>query len=133
MTEWRYIKHNISRADIETFEEVAAISLPPALCAFILAHNNGRPRPNRFDTALAQGRLFDKLLSFNRNDLENVFNTRETLAAQLPTQLIALGMDPFGNYICLDKHSLNVVFWLHETGAPEATGKPWEQWFDTLY
>ncbi|HFS0969471.1 TPA: SMI1/KNR4 family protein [Pseudomonas aeruginosa] len=133
MTEWRYIKHNISQADIEAFEELASISLPPAMRKFILAHNNGRPRPNRFDTALAQGRLFDKLLSFNRNDLENVFNTHNTLGTQLPAQLVALGLDPFGNYICLDKHSLNVVFWVHETGTHEATGKPWTQWLDALY
>lgn len=133
MTEWRYIKHNISQADIDIFEKLAGIQLSADVCTFILTHNNGRPRPNQFDTNETQGRLFDKLLSFNRNDAENVFITYELLSDQLPSQLVALAMDPFGNYICLNRQSLKVVFWLHETGAQEETGKKWEQWVNTLY
>lgn len=133
MTEWRYIKHNISQSDIEAFENLSGIQLSEDIEAFLLAHNNGRPRPNQFDTNETQGRLFDKLLSFNLNDVENIFTAYEQLKSRLPSHLVALAMDPFGNYVCLDKENLNVVFWLHETGDQEKTGKQWKAWLNSLY
>ena len=132
-TAWKYVKKNICSDDIAEFEELAFIEIPDNLRDFILEHNNGRPTKNSFNTKRSNGRVFDKLLSFNKDDKENVFSIYSILSNVLPTNLVAIAADPFGNFICLDKgNDLKVVFWQHETSTSEDTEKVFIAFIESL-
>jgi hypothetical protein len=123
-TGWKYIKTNITDDDLNAYETLVGLHFSQALRDFLLAHNNGRPVLKGFDTAVSQGRVFDKLLSFNRSDTENVFTTYDSLRGELPAELVPLVADPFGNYLCLTRSQKDhLVFWEAETREAEAIGK----------
>ena len=134
MNTWKYVKANIDAKNIRQFEEVIGFSLPLPVAEFILAHNNGRPRLNAVDMPSGEERIFEKLLSFNEDDVENVFSTYENLRADLKPELIAIALDPFGNYFCIDtKNDCQVEFWMQESGAVEHTGKKLLALMDALH
>ncbi len=134
MSQWKYIKPGATTEDIKTFETLVDIALPKDLQAFLLSHNGGRPPAKAFDTTRTKGRVFNKLLSLSKTDQENVFSFQGILSGELPANLIAIALDPFGNMICLDKQdSLNVVFWEHETHVVETTNKSLLALVNTLY
>ena len=134
MIEWKYVKKNVSNADIKEFENIFGFSFPENLRDFILMHNNGRPKPNGFDTKKSKGRVFDKLLSFNKSDKENVFSTYSLLKNDVPENLVVIAADPFGNFICADKaNGFRVSLWLHENESIEETGKTIFEIVDSLY
>lgn len=120
-TDWNYIKTNITNDDLSAYETLVGLHFSQELRDFLLAHNNGRPLLKGFDTAVSQGRVFDKLLSFNRGDTENVFTTYDSLKGELPADLAPIIADPFGNYLCLVRsHKNYMVFWEAETGNVES-------------
>lgn len=134
MIEWKYVKNNVKKSDFQQFESVSNFSLPESLYEIILSHNNGRPKPNQFDTEKYKGRIFDKLLSFNFDDKENVFLVFDSFKNELPKNLIAVAIDPFGNLICIDKEDeFRVAFWEHETGMIEVTKLTLPELFSALY
>src|SRR5690606_14015622 len=110
----------------------SGISFSDELRALILEFNNGRPVINRFDTEKSKARVFEKLLSFNKEDKENVFKTHECLINRLPKNLFALALDPFGNYVCINKNS-QVFLWLHETSEIESIGTNFVEMVNRLY
>lgn len=132
MTGWKYIKKNISRENISDFERKSAFKFTDEVVDFIIDFNNGRPIKNQFNTLVSKGYVFEKLLSFNENDKENIFKTYDSLVNQIPKNMVALALDPFGNYICLDEKQ-NVFLWLHERKLVENTGKFLIEFIESLY
>lgn len=132
MNSWKYAKNNVTEVEIKEFESLAGFLLSDNLKKTLLEFNNGRPTNNLFDTKKTKGRIFEKLLSANKEDCENLFKANETLSDQLPENMVALAADPFGNYICINKEE-QVFLWLHETSELEATGKKMAELIDGLY
>lgn len=132
MKSWKYIKHNVSEDEITAFEEMAGFMLSEESKSIILNFNNGRPVINQFDTLTSQGVVFEKLLSFNKNDSENVFKTHKALNRQVPENLVAIALEPSGDYLCLDKEQ-KVFLWRHESERLEGTGKNLAEVIDSLY
>ena len=58
-----------------------------------------------------QERVFGSVLSFNKDDDDNVFRY---LKRFIPNNLLPFGLDPFGNIFCIDLKSGDVQFWNHE-------------------
>lgn len=124
MNTWKYIKLNIDTDDIRNFEKMTGVSLPQPVADFIVKNNNGRPHFNGVDMPSGDGHIFEKLLSFNQGDVENVFSTYENIKDDLKSGLIPVALDPFGNYFCLNsRNDFQVEFWKHESKSTENTGK----------
>ncbi|GGZ99519.1 hypothetical protein DC083_08980 [Ignatzschineria ureiclastica] len=114
---WKYIKNNVDVSNIKNFEKLTSYILDEKLIPFILSHNNGRPIKNELmEEKSGKEFIFDKLLSFNEDDVENVFTTYKSLQGSIDENLIPLAIDPSGNYFCLARNSKNVIFYWHETG-----------------
>lgn len=124
MNTWKYVKSNIDAVDICHLEQLTGTSLPQTISEFIINHNNGRPHLNNVNMPSGEEHIFEKLLSFNRSDVENFFSTYENIKSDLNPELIPIALDPFGNYFCLNvKNNFQVEFWRHESRSTESTGK----------
>jgi hypothetical protein len=124
MNTWKYVKSNIDAMDIFHLEQLTGTSLPQTISKFIINHNNGRPYLNNVKMPSGEEHIFEKLLSFNKNDVENFFSTYENIKSDLNPELIPIALDPFGNYFCLNvKNNFHVEFWRHESRSTESTGK----------
>ena len=113
---WKYVKPT-TKEKINSVLEESPIKLPSELQELILSNNNGRPSLNIFDTEVSQGHVFKKLLSFNQEDLENIYDAIEALKAE-KNYLFPFASDPAGNFICVDA-SGTIVYWQHETSSVE--------------
>ncbi len=134
MNAWKYIKFNVDKNDIRGFEQMAGVCLPHSIAEFIVGHNNGRPSLKGVDMPSGEGRVFEKLLSFNKGDVENVFTTYANLKADINSGLIPVALDPFGNYFCLNANKgFLVEFWEHESRSTESTGKDLLALIDALH
>lgn len=124
MTNWKYIKQNVSMENICEFEALVGAKLPESTAQFLIQYNNGRPVKKCVNTREGVARVFDKILSFNKNDIENAFITYENFRDEIPSNLLPIAMDPFGNYFCLDKNNeFHIVFWDVENNKIENTGE----------
>ena len=112
---WKYIKATNTEC-IEKVEKEFFVNLPRDLKDIILKFNNGRPENSTFDTDKSTGRQFKKLLSFNREDRENVYSFVD-IVRQFDNELFPIANDPAGNFICL-KNS-EIVFLNIESGKTE--------------
>lgn len=115
--QWKFIKTLENKDIIKLYEEKYQITFPKEFISLIERYNGGRPRPNNFNCKSISGCVFKSLLSFNPNDRENIFNTKECLKDELPENLIPFATDPAGNLICFKYTSGNtsIVYWMHET------------------
>ena len=77
-------------------------------------------------------KVFGSVLSFNCNerDTDSVFIA---LSVIKDTNLIPIGIDPFGNYICYSLKDNTVVFWNHEDGNITSTGLSLDNFINSLY
>ena len=112
---WKYIQATNTEC-IEKVEKDFFVNLPRDLKDIILKFNNGRPENSTFDTDKSTGRQFKKLLSFNREDRENVYSFVD-IVRQFDNELFPIADDPAGNFICL-KNS-EIVFLNIESGETE--------------
>ena len=112
---WKYIKATNTEC-IEKVDKDFFVNLPRDLKDIILKFNNGRPENSTFDTDKSTGRQFKKLLSFNREDRENVYFFVD-IVRQFDNELFPIANDPAGNFICL-KNS-EIVFLNIESGKTE--------------
>ncbi len=114
---WKYVK-NLQEIDlINEFEKEFNCKLPDDFIKCVKNNNAGRPELNSFDTEVTSERTIKKLLSFNKNDSENIWNANKILN-KIQANIIAFAMDSFGNYICFDTKN-TVVFFEHETETME--------------
>lgn len=79
-------------------------------------HNAGTPVPSLIDFRGNRDKVFGALLSYNVNDLDNIYEFMELFQTDNGASLsmIPFGIDPAGNFFCVkDK---KIVFYDHETG-----------------
>lgn len=127
---WKYTS-SVSDELIKSVEETFGISIPLSLRKVIKEGNNGYPSKNKFDAKQSKEHLFKTLLSYYKNDLENVFVAFASLKESNTVGMIPFANDPAGNLICL-KDS-RVVLWNHETCSIEEVSDSIEDFFNSLY
>ena len=109
---WKYVKPT-NEDNINEVEKILGCDIPKDLKLLILQSNNGRPEFDCFDTEQEKEKQFKKLLSYNKEDLENIF---DCIGLFKDLKLIPFADDPMGNFLCLDSDNNNkVVYWDHET------------------
>ncbi|MBP2299233.1 SMI1/KNR4 family protein [Azospirillum picis] len=123
MLTWKYVKNTVSSDDITAIERDWGITFGRDYVVCVLENNGGRPTPNGITTPSGQERIFERLLSLNPKDKDNVHGARHGFATSVAqANLFPFGMDPFGNLFCfrgLRRTVKDVVFWNHETDVTE--------------
>lgn len=100
-------KYKINLKDKNVFndiEEEYDIRIPNGFKRFIIDNNAATPEKHRIMIG-NQERVFGSVLSFNKDDDDNVFRY---LKRFIPKNLLPFGLDPFGNVFCID---LNLVMY----------------------
>lgn len=126
---WKYVKEIKNANAIEEFEKTNSIQFPDDLRSILKKYNNGRPSAKCFDTQNAKEKEFKKLLSFNKDDTENIF---EFVAFDTKLSgLIPFADDPSGNLICL--YQGKIYYWLHESDSVEYLADSFTEFLGKLY
>lgn len=129
---WKYVKPLKNNKAVETFESEYGLKLPQDITNCIKQNNGGRPDKKVFDTEVSKGRVIKSLLSFNKDDLETVYDAIDILKNEKPN-LVPLVSDPSGNYICFDTKQQVIVLWLHETNMTEKISTSFAAFLEKLY
>lgn len=107
---WKYVKPLQNVQAVAEFELKNGVVIPDDLRAVIYYHNGGRPSLRYFDLPNEEDKEFKTLLSFNENDLENVYKRFPVGASG--DGLLPFASDPAGNLLVLKEGA--VYFWDHE-------------------
>lgn len=116
--EWIRRKPIQDEGQIAQFERMYQFNFTPDFVTLVQQFNGARPVKNVFDTDKEREKIADRLLSFNRDDHDTIWQTVTALKTRLPADMMPFMMDPFGNYICFyadpleDEHE--IVYWQHE-------------------
>ncbi|MBP5288035.1 MAG: SMI1/KNR4 family protein [Elusimicrobiales bacterium] len=124
---WKYVKKTTIQ-NINKVEELYCVQLTDRFKNFILDFNNGRPEFDTFDTDIEQGREFKKILSYNPEDIENIYDYVSIFKG---TALFPFGTDPSGNFLCLKDN--RIVLLNHETEEIEYVADSMEEFINRLY
>ena len=129
---WNFVEPLKSANLIDEFESLVGYEFPGDFKEFVMQYNGGRPEHKAYDTDTTEGRVFNKLLSFNKDDISTVWKTNGNIEG-LPDKYVVFATDPFGNLICFDKDNDNVIFWNHEDESVEHIANTFTELLDKLY
>ncbi len=135
---WKYVKPLEDNDAVANFADKNGLKLPQDIISCIKQNNGGRPNKKMFDTEVSKGRLIKSLLSFNKRDLETIYDIFNMLKNENPVpiankNLVPIASDPGGNYICYNTINQNIVLWLHETNATENIADSFTAFLKALY
>ena len=127
-------KYKIDLTDENVFSEIESsrgIKIPDEMKKLIIEGNAATPEKYNFMVGSTE-RVFGAVLSFNKNedDTDTVYTALEVIADK---NLFPFAIDSFGNYICLNLCNEEVVFWNHETGDVDSTGKNISAFLESIY
>jgi hypothetical protein len=128
---WDYSIPLTNENALAKFELENNVKLPQDLKECIENNNAGMPNLNIFNTDKTKGRTIKALLSFNREDEENIYDFLSLFMKDGKLKRIPFALDSFGNFICLEDN--NIVIWLHETDTTEYIAKDFTEFLNLLY
>ena len=117
-TKWKYVKPLKNEDSVSSFLLKQGIVIPHNLIHFLEVHNGGRPQESTFITASGREHVFKCLLSYNDDDVETIYKVYPGNFKS--ANLLPLGSDASGNFICYDYINEKYVVLLHETGKCES-------------
>jgi hypothetical protein len=126
---WQFV-HKLKKPSlVEEFEAENHISLPADLKECIKSNNAGYPEKSVFDTEQTHERVFNALISYNKNDPCNIYEAFPFFQ-KMGAGLIPFADDPFGNILCIQ--GTKVVLYLHETGDLENVANSFSEFLENL-
>ena len=131
--DWKYAKPLTSKELIHAFEVYTDYKLPEDFKACVLNHNGGRPSSKTFDTHVTTERALKSLLSFNKDDRENIWKVNDWNTQELKKRFVAFAIDNFGNLICFDQKDNSVIFLETENLQVEKVAKNFTAFLNMLY
>lgn len=113
INQWQYKINLKDKNVLGMLEEDKNILVPQELKKFIRENNAASPQKYKFDIN-GKTEVFGAVLNFNCDDNEG---TSATFAIEsvINNKLFPFAVDPFGNFICVDLDSGEIVFYEHET------------------
>lgn len=128
---WNY---KINLNDKGVFSEIEGnrgIKIPDELKKLIVDGNAATPEKYNFMVESTE-RVLGAILSFNKEeeDTDTVYTALEVITDK---DFFPFAIDPFGNYICMNLKNEEIVFWNHETGEVNSTGKKLDAFLKSLY
>lgn len=110
---WKYVKELKNENAIDDFEKEHNFLYPQDLKQILFKFNGGRPSLKYYDLPSEKDKEFKTLLSFNEDDIENIYKYYPLDSSD--KSLIPIASDPAGNYFVLKD---NVIYlWNHETDS----------------
>ena len=128
---WRFCHKLKNKAVLDKIESMFNFSIPEDLKDIIIKYNAGSPDKNIFDRP-TRGRVFSNLLSFNKDDDDNVYTIIIAIHGSNKLSLLPFGSDGFGNAICITKNG-NVVFWSHEEESVQQVATSFNKFLSMLH
>jgi cell wall assembly regulator SMI1 len=125
----------LHESDIAKAEHRMGVTLPDDYRQFLLRHNGGRPDRNVFPVVgdpLNDTGIINWLYSIEDGDVYDLVGNAEIYKGRMPAELLPIGLDPFGNQICLALAGPNkgrVYFWDHE----EEVGEDEKPTYENVY
>lgn len=112
--EWDCVKPLKNEKAVDVLEIKYAFKLPDDLKKCIKENNAGVPSPCAFDLGNNKGKIFASLLSFNREDADNVYDFLGGCETPDKKRLerFPFGIDPAGNLLCVENDK--IVFYYCE-------------------
>ena len=136
---WRSVKPLVSDNIIDEFEETINYRFPDSFREFVKINNGGQPSHKMFNTKTVKERVFNNLLSFNKEDLNNVWRTNDWNGEMADwnndkrmEKYVTCAQDAFGNLICFDKTNDKIVFIDHEDLNIEPVSNSFERFIKSL-
>lgn len=126
---WKYVKPLESLESIAEYEALTRSQLPDDLREVIRLHNGGRPSLKYYDLPGEKDKEFKTLLSFNRNDVENVFAVYPLDSAD--GALVPFASDPAGNFFVV--RDGKVCLWQHESDSTIFLAETFSDFLETLH
>lgn len=127
-------KYKIEMKDTKAFAEVEkqrGIHIPEELKAFVEEHNAATPALYHFMAGVTE-RVFGAVLSFEKDEKE-ADTVYPALEAVKDKNLLPFAIDPFGNYICYQLDTNQIVYWSHEDDTVTSTRKGLKEFVASLY
>ena len=130
---WKYVKTLKDNGLVKEFEEKNDFNFPNEFVDLVNNFNGGRPEKSAFVTQSGKERAIKGLLSFNKDDIETIWKISDWNKSELDNKYIAFAIDNFGNLICFDKSSKNIVFIEMETLKSDLVSSSISEFISTLY
>lgn len=129
--EWKYI-NKTSEEKIKLVEEKLNYKFKEEFKKFVLENNAGTPQNNLFYLTDGTVKVFGGMLSFNEEDDDYIVTLNSGGDSNYVDKIVAVATDPFGNLICFDRATNNIVYWDHELDKVEYLSDNWEQFINNL-
>lgn len=128
--ECKFIKKLKDKSLITEFQNKYLYVFPYSYVEFIKINNGGRPKYERFMTKKGIERCIKSFLSFNFDDIENIWDVVEIVWNQ---SLVPFATDNFGNMICFNVKTNQVIFWNHEDCSIDSIAGSFRVFIEKLY
>lgn len=115
--EWKFIKPLLEDGIIEKYLCTVNVTLPNKLVELLKTFNGGRPNKKEFNTDKNNGYIFKCLLSYNKEDIENIYKYYNK-SFKLK-KLYPIGTDCAGNFICYNLNTNDYILLNHENDVIE--------------
>lgn len=130
---WKRVKPLIQPNSVDKFEQDYEITLPDSLKEFIITNNGGRPSLDIIKTEDGREVEIKALLSFNKEDAENIYKVIEYFNKQFNSKIIPIATEPSGDYFCIDITNDSIVYWEHENNKLTFISKDLDEFLNCLY
>lgn len=118
--QWRHVSPLKNSSSISMVEKTYGYTLPSDFKSCVMQNNGGTP--SKYILKRPENEyVFSGLMSFNKDDTDNVYNAIKLFAKNGTLKVFPFGMDPFGNYYCFDRGK--VVHYDHETDRSKVVAK----------
>lgn len=127
--EYKYVKKLKNSNSIKEIEEKYNIQIPQLLKNIIVKYNGGRPLANIFLTDNKKEKVIKTLLSYNKEDKENIYIYDDIFAKDY----IPFANTEFGDTICINNKNANIELYNHEADRFEYISENIETFFNMIY
>jgi hypothetical protein len=125
--EWKYVVPLKNKNAIDILESKYNQKLPKDLKECIKKNNSGSPNPKIFDMPDEKGKVFGGLLSFNKNDDDNIYIFEDLFK----NSLFPFASTPFGDVLCVKNNK--ILLWCHETDNVRFISNTFTDLINSLY
>ena len=126
---WKYVKPLVNLESIAEYETLTGSLLPDDIKEVIKMYNGGRPSLKYYDLPKEKDKEFKTLLSFNRNDIENVFAFYPLDSAN--GKIVPFASDPAGNLFVIKEGK--IYLWSHESDTTVFLAESFSVFLETLH
>lgn len=133
---WILKKRKITEQDFENVEKEFGVQFPLDFKGVVLENNGASPEKTTYDTKVAKERIAEYLLSFSKDDKDNIFVAYNATRKYVNEKTIPIMRDSFGNYICFDfskEKKGELYFWNHEDDSLEYINETFSNFLNSLY